>query len=170
MEHKKTETLLALDPDDFGIGPDDLRVFFVRAPDISIFRLAYFLNKTGHWDFSNTSLLFSPADKPGLNLSVFRSIDEDEHLEWFLVGSNEHLSWVEKNPQDYFLVASGGGVSTFDHAKNEGICGLLEASCDYVFSGVLPLSTPAGRKAAVFDLFSELYNFLSSNDLTMQGE
>lgn len=170
MERKKIETLLSLNLDDFGIKPDDLRVFLIQAPDISIFRLAYFLNKTGYWDFSNTSLLFSPANKPSLNLSVFRFVDEDEHLEWFLVGSNEHLSWVEKYPQAYFLVAAGGGVSTFDHAKNNMICGLLDDSCNFVFSGALPLSTPTGKKAEVFDQFSELYNFLSSNDLTTQEE
>lgn len=168
MEYKKTETLLSLDLDDFGIGPDDLRVFLVQAPDISIFRLVYFLNKTGYWDFNNTSLFFTPENKPGLHLNVFRSIDEDEHLQWFLVGSDEGFSWVEKYPRSCFLVASGGGVSTFDNAKNEEICNLLENSCDFVFSGALPLSTPAGKKAAIFDLFSELYNFLSTNDLTMQ--
>ena len=171
MERKKIETLLSLDLDDFGISPDDLRVFLIQAPDISIFRLAYFLNKTGYWDFSNTSLHFSPANKPGLNLSVFRFVDEDEHLEWFLVGSPEPVTWVEKYPQSCFLVASGGGVSTFDNAKNNTICSLIDYSCDFIFiSGVLPLTTPAGKKTEVFDQFSELYNFLSSNDLTTQEE
>ena len=168
MEHKKTETLLSLDLDDFGISPDDLRVFLVQAPDISIFRLVYFLNKTGYWDFDNTSLFFTPENKPSLHLNVFRSIDEDEHLQWFLVGADEGFSWVEKYPQACFLVAEGGGVSTFNQAKNDEICNLLEDSCDFVFSGVLPLTTPAGKKAAVFDQFSELYNFLSANDLTIQ--
>ncbi len=169
MERKKIETLFSLELDDFGIQPDDLRVFVIEPTDISIFRLVYFLNKTGYWDFSNTSLHFSPANKPGLNLNVFRFVDEDEHLEWFLVGSTEPVAWVEKYPRACFLVAAGGGVSTFDNAKNNMILNLIDDSCEFIFvSGVLPLTTPAGKKAMVFDHFSELYNFLSSHDLTMQ--
>lgn len=168
---KKNPMELKLSIDDFDVSPQEIRAFALQAPNLSPYRLAYFLNKSGYWDFYNTRRVFIPEENPALRFEVFRHDNEIDHVQWFFFGNDRpQQAWIPDLPMaGFFLAAVGAGAEFVDPVP---VSALIDNIQDVFLSLHLPIGNSRAntRKNPYFKYFKDFYNFLSLQEMIASWE